>query len=174
MPQTVIRRAKPEDAAALARLGEATFRETFLDGFAIPYPAEDLAAFVPGAYGVPVFETMLADPGHAVWLAEVEGRAAAYCVVGPCGLPHPDARRNHGELKRLYVARDYQGLGLGRQLFDLALDWLGDQDGPAWIGVWSGNLKAQRFYAHAGFVKAGEYEFPVGSWRDQEFILRLG
>ncbi len=172
MPSTSIRRARRDDAPALARLGEATFRETFLDGFAIPYPAEDLAVFVPAAYGPAIVEAMLADPNQAVWLAEVDGVAAAYCVVGPCGLPHPDARPEHGELKRLYVARDHQGLGLGRALLDLAMDWLTTRDGPAWLGVWSGNLKAQRFYAHAGFAKAGEYQFAVGQWRDHEFILR--
>ena len=39
-----IRPAHPRDTAALARLKLATFRETFIDGFAIPYPparAED-------------------------------------------------------------------------------------------------------------------------------------
>ncbi|OYX79912.1 MAG: GNAT family N-acetyltransferase, partial [Brevundimonas sp. 32-68-21] len=34
--------------------------------------------------------------------------------------------------------------------------------------------KAQRLYAAYGFEKAGEYEYPVGAWRDHEFILRRG
>ena len=51
--------------------------------------------------------------------------------------------------------------------------WL-EKDGPRtlWIGVWSENLGAQRFYARYGFHKVGEYEFPVGETRDREFILR--
>jgi ribosomal protein S18 acetylase RimI-like enzyme len=174
MPDIVIRRALQDDALILSRLGEATFRETFLEAFAIPYPAEDLAVFVAATYSVAAFEAMLVDRAQTAWLAEVDGVAAAYCVVGPCGLPHPEVSRNHGELKRLYVARAHQGAGLGRALFDLALEALNRHGGPSWIGVWSGNLKAQRFYAHAGFKKAGEYEFPVGRWRDHEFILRLG
>jgi ribosomal protein S18 acetylase RimI-like enzyme len=173
MPEFAIRHATSNDAPALARLGEATFRETFLDDFAIPYPAEDLAVFIAATYSVAVFKAMLSDPAQTAWIAHVAGgEAAAYCVVGPCGLPHPDARPSHGELKRLYVARAHQGLGLGRALFALALDRLSLLPGPSWIGVWSGNLKAQRFYAQAGFAKAGDYEFPVGRWRDHEFILR--
>jgi ribosomal protein S18 acetylase RimI-like enzyme len=41
-----------------------------------------------------------------------------------------------------------------------------------WIGVWSENLGAQRFYARRGFEKVGEYGFPVGKTLDHEFILR--
>lgn len=173
MPDIIIRRAELGDAQALSQLGEATFRETFLEDFAIPYPAEDMAVFVPNAYGAQAFADMIADPAHAVWLAEVDGRPAGYAVAGPCGLPHTDALREHGELKRLYVARAHQGSGLGRRLFDLTLQWLAEREGPSWLGVWSGNLKAQRFYARAGFEKVGEYDFAVGLWRDHEFILRL-
>ena len=172
MPEFAIRRAKPADAVTLSRLGEATFRETFLEDFAIPYPADDMAAFVSASYSVAAFQAMLTDPAQAIWLAQGVEDAAAYCVVGPCGLPHPEASRTHGELKRLYVARDHQGAGLGRALFDLALEELALWDGPSWLGVWSGNLKAQRFYAHAGYAKAGEYYFAVGRWRDHEFIFR--
>jgi RimJ/RimL family protein N-acetyltransferase len=62
---------------------------------------------------------------------------------------------------------------MGGTLFAAALDWL-LREGPRtlWIGVWSENLGAQRFYARHGFAKAGEYEFPVGRVRDREFILR--
>ena len=48
------------------------------------------------------------------------------------------------------------------------------RDGPRtlWVGVWSENFGAQRFYARYGFDKAGEYLFPVGATRDHEFIFR--
>ena len=45
MHALTLRRAGPGDAETLARLGLETFRETFLDGFAIPYPPDDLATF---------------------------------------------------------------------------------------------------------------------------------
>ena len=55
------------------------------------------------------------------------------------------------------------------------MDWL-QSDGPraVWIGVWSENFGAQRFYERHGFEKVGEYYFPVGETRDLEFILRRG
>ena len=33
-------------------------------------------------------------------------------------------------------------------------------------------MKAQKLYAAYGFTKAGEYKYPIGSWLDDEFILR--
>ena len=41
-----------------------------------------------------------------------------------------------------------------------------------WIGVWSENHGAQRFYVREGFEKVGEYGFKVGRTLDLEFILR--
>jgi GNAT superfamily N-acetyltransferase len=78
-----------------------------------------------------------------------------------------------GELKRLYLLQQAQNGGWGGRLFQTALDWL-QRDGPRtlWIGVWSRNFGAQRFYARHGFEHVGDYEFPVGSVRDHEFILR--
>ena len=48
------------------------------------------------------------------------------------------------------------------------------RDGPRtlWVGVWSENFGAQRFYARHGFERVGTYAFPVGRVRDLEFILR--
>jgi ribosomal protein S18 acetylase RimI-like enzyme len=73
------------------------------------------------------------------------------------------------------VSKAAQGLGLGTKLLTVALEWMeANTDGPLWIGVWSGNAKAQKLYAAYGFAIAGEYQYPVGSWMDDEFILRRG
>ena len=73
------------------------------------------------------------------------------------------------------MSKAAQGLGLGTKLLAMSLEWMeANTDGPLWIGVWSGNLKARKLYAAYGFEKAGEYQYPVGSWMDDEFILRRG
>ncbi len=175
MSEIILRRADARDAERLADLGQQTFRETFLDGFAIPYPPQDLADFVGATYAPAAFARKLADPRQATWLAEREGVALAYANAGPCTLPHPEVRPGHVELSRLYVRAAAQGAGLGRRLLETTLAWMQAQGpGPLWLGVWSGNLKAQQLYNDYGFRKVGEYQFPVGRWRDDEFILRRG
>lgn len=176
MSQALIRPAISSDAAALSALSHLTFEETFIEGFAIPYPPEDMAEFVERSYSLEATLERLADPAQATWIAELDGRALGYANAGACHLPHPDARGSHGELYRIYVAREAQGLGLGKRLLDTSLEWLEGRfpDAPLWLGVWSGNVKAQTLYHAYGFAKAGEYEFPVGAWRDHEFIFRRG
>jgi ribosomal protein S18 acetylase RimI-like enzyme len=68
--------------------------------------------------------------------------------------------------------REAQGLGAGRALLDAALEWLGGR--RIWLGVWSGNGRAQRVYEKRGFVKVGEYRFRVGETLDEELIFRRG
>ena len=175
MTEPVIRPAVDADAAALGALGRETFIDTFVAGFGIPYPAEDLAAFLDASFNAGAIRAKLNEPGAAWWVAERDGELLAFANTGPNTLPHPDARPSHAELRRLYVAKRAQGLGLGTKLLAVALEWMETHtDGPLWIGVWSGNLKAQKLYAAWGFEKAGEYQYPVGRWLDDEFILRRG
>lgn len=175
MTDAVIRPARPEDAEALGRLGRETFIDTFVTGFGIPYPKADLDAFLDASFNLKATQKKLAEPGAAWWAAERDGALLAFANAGPNTLPHPDARPSHMELRRLYVGKSAQGLGLGTALLTASLDWMqAHTDGPLWIGVWSGNLKAQKLYAAYGFEKAGEYQYPVGAWMDDEFILRRG
>jgi diamine N-acetyltransferase len=171
MPEPVIRRAGSADAATLAALGAETFAQTF----GHLYPPADLQAFLTEAYSLERTRADLADRAKASWLAEADGQAVGFALAGPCALPHPQVTGACGELKRLYLLNAWQNGGLGAGLFDEALAWLQSQ-GPrtVWIGVWSENHGAQRFYARRGFEKVGEYGFAVGSIVDHEYIFRRG
>src|SRR5690606_24427401 len=133
----------------------------------------DVGAFLGAAWGVEEQRVVLGPPDYAVWFLEDGGEAVGHAAAGPCGLPHAEVSPGDGELKRLYLLRAYQQGGWGGRLFDTAMEWL-QRDGPAtlWIGVWSENFGAQRFYARRGFEIVGEYLFPVGRVRDREFIMR--
>jgi len=169
MPEPLIRRAGSADAETLAALGVATFIETFGHLYA---PA-DLRTYIAEAYDLDRTRADLADPAKASWLVEADGEAIGYALAGPCALPHPEVTPACGELKRLYFLKAWQNGGFGARLFGEVMDWLQSQ-GPraVWIGVWSENHGAQRFYSRHGFEKAGEYDFHVGAQVDLEFIFR--
>ncbi|MDH4658021.1 MAG: N-acetyltransferase family protein [Corynebacterium pyruviciproducens] len=165
-----IRPATVQDVDALQRLSIDTFTETF----GHLYRPEDLAEFLTTTYSTPALTELLASPRHHTWLAEDGGSAIGYVLVGPCGLPHPDVAERDGEIKRLYLRGDYQNSGTGSTLMRLGVDWLDAHCPTVWLGVWSQNFAAQRFYRRFGFDKAGEYRFKVGEHYDHEFIFRKG
>lgn len=170
-----IRRARLQDATALAGLKLRTFRETFVEGdIEMGYTPENLALFEAESYSEPVVAAQLVDPRRGQWVAVApDGRFAGYAHAGPCKLPHPEADATQGELYQIYIAREWQGSGLGRALLDTAFGWLGQvMPGPIWLGVFSGNYRAQAVYAARGFTKVGEYAFKVGDQRDHEYIFR--
>jgi len=171
--EPILRAARNHDIEELAALKLRTFRATFLEGFKIPYPPADLAIFEHDSYAPDHVASDLADPRKQSWVVEHEGALIAYAQCGSCKLPHQDVHERSGELYQIYVDTSAQGMGLGRRLLDQSLGWLREvYPGPQWLGVWSGNLKAQSMYRAQGFEKVGEYEFPVGTWRDHEFIFR--
>lgn len=164
-----VRRAAEGDAAELADLAEVTFTETF----GHLYPPEDLASYVASAYTPKACLETLADPRMAHWLAGAEGEpAVGFALAGYCKLPVGGLETTAGELRRLYVRSAHQNQGLGARLFEAALEWLESHYSPLYIGVWSENRGAQRFYGRYGFVKVGEYDFRVGRTVDRELILR--
>jgi ribosomal protein S18 acetylase RimI-like enzyme len=166
---TTLRRATVDDAQALSTLAARTFTETF----GHLYPSEDLAAFLAESYALERQRTILAHPDYAVWFLEVDGVPVGHAAAGPCGLPHPEVAPGDGEIKRLYLLPGHQGGGNGTALMREAMAWL-LRAGPRtlWVGVWSENFGAQRFYARHGFARVGQYLFQVGSIHDPEFILR--
>lgn len=161
-----IRRAAVKDAQALVALSAETFTQTF----GHLYKPQDLAAFLDSAYDPGKHAQLLEHPEFAVWLLEAKNGPVGYALAGPCGLPHEGVSPGDRELKRLYILSNYQGLGYGARLMEVFLEWCGEH--TAWLGVWSENFGAQRFYSRYGFKKAGDYYFAVGEHRDYEFIMR--
>ena len=90
-----IRLARSEDAEMLARLKLITFRQTFLEeGFAIPYPPADLAAFeaasyAPGAVAVPLATIGPAGAVAPGWGSSVSARTVPVPVTGEVPLATP-------------------------------------------------------------------------------------
>jgi diamine N-acetyltransferase len=164
-----IRIATSEDAELLAALGQATYTQSF----GATYPADDLAYFLATSYSVERTREWLSKPKARTWIASIAGNPVGFALAGPLDLPHPEARPEHGELKRLYLLQHAQGSGIGEALLQQALDFLdATQQLPIWLGVWSQNHGAQRLYARYGFTQVGTYHFIVGNTRDDELILR--
>jgi predicted GNAT family N-acyltransferase len=176
--QFVLRRADISDIDALSQLYQKTVRETFVEDLLVPYPEKDLDSYFSSSASPQSFADKIVDPKRAVWLIEdnIKGELVAYAVVGPCDdIPHADVCPNEdGELNRLFIQRDRRNHGFGRQLMNVILLWFDEHypGRPIWLSVFFKSFKAQKFYAHYGFNKVGEYDYSVGESKDHEFIMK--
>ena len=166
----MIRLATLKDAEALRDLGISSF----VAAFGHLYSAVDLQIYLAENYALQSWKCQIGAPGRPIWLAEApDGHLAGYAQASPCELPVDPIPEGALQLHRLYVRPGTLSSGIGGALMTRVLEWV-DISGrpPLYLGVWSGNEGAQRFYVRYGFYKVGEYNFPVGEQVDLEYILR--
>jgi len=163
------RDAVESDAAELA----AFARENWLATFGhLPYPPDDLAAYLGGAYGEAIQRAEIVGGESRYRLALREGAIVGFCMTGALALPVQDA--GGAELHRLYVHESVKGAGVADALMADAIAWARARNASAlYLSVWEGNGRAQAFYRRHGFVHDGEWRFMVGGYADRDFIWKL-
>ena len=139
---TQIRRACVEDAAAIARVHEESWRQAY-NGL-LPHSALDRMV----RRRDPQWWARAIRQSTRILALEVGGTVAGYATIGPNRVRSlPQA----GEVYELYLAPEYQGLGFGKTLFlaarrDLAAAGLKG----CLVWVLEENEPACRFYRNAG------------------------
>lgn len=152
---------------------ETLARQCFTETFGHLYTPEDLAHHLQTTCSADYFADALGK-GDTILAAEEAGELIGYAKYGHVGLPlktspHPNDR----EIHRLYVLASHHGKKLGAALMQAMLDDPEMQQAPAiYLGVWSENHKAQRFYAHYGLKHFDNYTYYVGKHADDEYIMR--
>ncbi len=165
----ILRAATAADAEMLAEVGAASFTAAF--GYL--YSAEDLASFLEISHTPARLAHELADPALRCCIAEAGGAALGFCkvVVSPAW-PDIGNARFPVELKQLYCTAGTTGRGTGAALIAWALAEARTAGADEMrLSVWSGNHRAQKFYARFGFAKIAETTFRVGAQLDCEFVF---
>ena len=125
----------------------------------------DIVAHCTMKNSIATFETWLADPATIVTLAEYE---PGHAPIGYTVLTAPDFPIAPGpadiELRRIYLLKQAQGIGLGVALMARALeDAAGADRTRMLLGVWDQNTRARAFYERQGFKVIGARQFTVGT-----------
>jgi ribosomal protein S18 acetylase RimI-like enzyme len=141
-----IRRARPDDAPALADVKISSWRATY-PGMS---PDAVLDALRPDVEAQAWRKRISSREDH-VFVAERGGALLGYAVSGPSG----DGSAP-GELHSLYVAPSALGTGAGRALLEAAMSDLVSRGlGEAVLWVLAKNARARRFYEREGFATDG-------------------
>lgn len=158
-----IRGAKPDDAIALARIYEETWRSTY-------------QGIIPHLH----LERMIARRGPRWWyqnlkrgyvmaLMTFDGQPQGYASYGSAR--HAPARSS-GEIFELYVTPSFQGVGLGKKLFLAARRDL-ERRGLRSLVVWTlaDNHPACAFYASQGGKRVATAPEDYGSVQLQKIAF---
>lgn len=148
-PPAVVRRALPQDAAALS----AFAARTFVDTYAPHHDPDTLQRHARVVFTDARQAEELADPHGTVLLAFRDGVLCGFVQLRRCAPPPDSATDAPIELHRLYVDRPWHGRGVAPQLLDHARAATGAA--ALWLKVWERNARAIAFYRKAGFVDVG-------------------
>lgn len=165
----MIRKVEVAEVEILAELAKQTFHETF----AHDNTEEQLQEYFEEAYALPVLTAELENPESATYFIQVEDKIAGYLKVNWGAAQTEQELADAFEIQRIYILQEFQGLGLGKKVFEYSLELAQKGDFTwAWLGVWEKNFKAQGFYAKYGFEKFSEHHFPVGEKIDTDWLLK--
>lgn len=155
-----IRAAVANDAALLAAFAERVFTRTF----APLNTPEDLAMYLPTAFGEHIQRRELEDPARVCLLAYVDDALSAFALLKVGSTDAAVFSDAPIEVERFYVDHAFHGLGLAAQLMAASVDMARERGGQTlWLGAWEKNPRAIRFYEKQGFVDVGSHPFVVGT-----------
>jgi ribosomal protein S18 acetylase RimI-like enzyme len=148
-----IRPAAPEDAAAIAEVHVAVWREAYRGVM----PDAFLDSLTPQARAAAWAERLSeADEPTRTFVAVRDGEIVGFCTCGPCRLDAPD---DYGELQAINILVTAQHQGLGRRLVAEAarqLQALGYRG--LTLSVLRDNAAARMFYEGLGGVLSGAHQ----------------
>jgi GNAT superfamily N-acetyltransferase len=163
-----VRQAGAGDAAALAALGEATFREAWAR-FNDP---RDMDAYCLANFTTGLLAADLAKPGVRYFLAGPPGEAAGYLRLATDAPPACVRATRPVEIARLYASRHWHGRGLGPALMETALrDAVAAGHDVAWLAVWQRAPQPLAFYRKWGFEIVGAARFQLGRDVQDDFVM---
>mgnify|MGYP005850797909 CR=1 FL=1 len=163
-----VRPAAAQEAAELASLAEATFRESWQ---ACNAP-EDMDAYCEATVARGHVERDLATPGVQLLVAEAGGPLLGYLRWLPGGAAGIAGARP-AELSRLYARRETHGRGVGPALMRAFLRRAASAGHDvAWLAVWQRAPQPIAFYRKWGFEIVGATTFQLGRDLQRDWLMQ--
>jgi ribosomal protein S18 acetylase RimI-like enzyme len=159
----MIRRGNLDDVALLQSIGIKTFDDTFGN----TCTKEDMRGVLELYFNTAQVESELRDDTDNFFFFEEDGIVKGYMRINA---KHPfplDSFQDQKsiELVRLYVLKEFHGVGVANALMEFTLDYAREHKfDMVYLSVWEYNFRARGFYEKHGFTNTGvENDFPLGS-----------
>lgn len=163
-----IKKCTLEDLSRLQEISYETFNETFKE----QNSPENMEACLEKAFNRKQLETELSQRSSQFYFVEIDGETAGYLKVNTDEAQTEEMGDEALEIERIYIRSPFQKQGLGKYLFNKALEVAMEQNKKKiWLGVWEKNEKAIAFYKKMGFVQTGAHSFYMGDEEQTDFIM---
>lgn len=165
-----IRQADVSDFKVISALAITTFYEAYFE----QDPSINLADYVTDSFSLKKVKYELEDENSTFFIAEMDKKAVGYAKLRENSEVDCVKNENSVELQRIYILDKVKGKNVGKMLMRRCFDEA-KQKGfdTLWLGVWSQNFSAQKFYGKLGFEQIGEMQFEYGSNIETNFVLQI-
>ena len=165
----LIKKCTLQDLESLQKISIETFYQTFVNS----NTAENMKAYLENAYNEEKLYRELSNPNSSFFFVYVDERLAGYLKLNEFPSQSDINDIDSLELERIYILKEFQGAGLGKDLLEHAIS-IAIEYGKKyiWLGVWEHNERAKRFYQKNGFYRIGEHSFVVGDDVQIDYVMR--
>ncbi|WOC39691.1 GNAT family N-acetyltransferase [Polaribacter sp. HL-MS24] len=153
-----ILKANSTHSALLSKLSE----QSFLVPHGHSAPKKDIDNYIAANFSQENFLEELENPKNEYHLIYYQNEIAGFSKVVLNSENENIKARNTMLLSRLYLLKEFYGLGLGKALLEFNISFAKryNQRG-IWLAVWVENPRAILFYKKMGFQKVGAYDFKI-------------
>lgn len=163
-------KAIPEDMEKIRKIGIDTITETF----AMSNEDENTEMYLNESFNPEKILKELNDPDSEFYLAELNEKVIGYLKINFAKAQTDVHDINSLEIERIYVLKNFHGKGIGKRLFDKALDIaIKNRFDYIWLGVWENNHRAISFYKKMGFVEFDKHIFRYGNDDQTDLLMKL-
>jgi diamine N-acetyltransferase len=163
-----IKRCTLEDLRLLQEISRETFDETFKH----QNSPENMAVYLERAFNLVQLEKELFNPSSQFFFVSFDHEVAGYLKLNTNDAQSEEMGEEALEIERIYIRSNFQKHGLGKYLFNAAVEMAMEQSKKKiWLGVWEKNENAIAFYKRMGFVQTGEHSFYMGDEEQTDLIM---
>jgi ribosomal protein S18 acetylase RimI-like enzyme len=165
-----INKVSPDEIDILQKLSKQTFHEAFSSG----NTEENMTRYLEEGFSLDKLSRELKDENTSFYFVKSANEVIGYMKLNAGPAQTELQKEDSFELERIYVLKDYQGKGIGRQLLDKAIQMAREKKASyIWLGVWEENKSAIAFYEKNGFITFDQHVFMVGEDRQIDLMMKL-
>lgn len=163
-----IKKCTLEDLRTLQEISYDTFNETFKD----QNSPENMKAYLESAFNLGQLEKELLTRSSQFFFVYFNNEVAGYLKLNTNHAQSEKMGVESLEIERIYIKDQFQKQGLGKYLFNKAIEVaMEGQKKKIWLGVWEKSKNAMAFYKKMGFVQAGTHSFYMGDEEQTDLIM---